>query len=292
MATNLRPVKHIFTAFCILACFYAFNASAQQKPRNADSKKDTLKQKEKPAPAVQEDIMIRKTKPGKNEAEIVIRKLQRHPAGKDPLIRKFYFDDGADSGLRFFRFDGDSIVLNHDLDTMINNMHFKFDTDSSGGQGFITMNKEFNMVAPDEFGGPADVLFKRNFNKRTERKNSQVFTYRNTDKDGISNRMTISLGDATPDQLVALKATAKPLLEVTDLVLSPNFTTGTLNLSFTLPSKTKAGITLYNSSYQQVFAEKTTGKTYTGQLTLPKSGIYYLAITQGDAVFVRRMVKE
>lgn len=253
-----------------------------------------------------------KKKPSQERDELTIRRLERKPAGDDTLVNKFYFDDSRNGDLKFFKFQGDSILLKGGLDTLINGMvkggfdtlmngmHFKFGAaDSSGHEGFITMNNGFKMQMPNRFEGHPEVFFDgpgRINSWRAERNNSQLFTYRNTDKDGISSRMTISINEANKEELSALKLkeSAKTDLTITDLALYPNFSSGKMSLSFNIASKGSTEIKIYNSDYQTVFTDKAPGFSgnYTKQLSLPKNGVYFIEISQGSARFIRRIVKE
>lgn len=239
-------------------------------------------------------------KPSQERDELTIRRLERKPAGDDTLVNKFYFEDGQGSDMKFFKFQGDSILLKGGLDTLINDMVLKFrGADSNSHEGFITMNKDFKMHMPNRFEGHPEVFFDgtgRINSWHAERNNSQLFTYRNTDKDGISSRMTISINEANKEELSALKlkGSAKTDPTITDLALYPNFSSGKMSLSFNIASKGNTEIKIYNSDYQTVFTDKAPGLSgnYTKQLSLPKNGVYFIEISQGSARFIRRIVKE
>jgi hypothetical protein len=49
-----------------------------------------------------------------------------------------------------------------------------------------------------------------------------------------------------------------------------------------------------DSSYQIVFSEKLTvfNQSYYKSLSLPKNGVYYLAINQGGNWFIKKFIKE
>ncbi|MXV14696.1 hypothetical protein [Hufsiella ginkgonis] len=126
--------------------------------------------------------------------------------------------------------------------------------------------------------------------------NTQSFTYRNTDKNGYSTSVNFRIGEARKElaDKITGSTTANTTLDVTDLTLFPNFSSGKITLSFTLSGKGATEVKLLDTDLQPVYTDKLasfTG-TYAKQVNMPKNGLYYLAVNQGGKWFVKRVVKE
>jgi len=138
--------------------------------------------------------------------------------------RSFNFNNKTPGDLRVFRFDGDSsknlrgdlqvssfggdssMKLIFNADSLLKGFNFKMDgLDSNLRKRVITMHRE---MAPGRPGGmtlrgegPAFEFERRVFPGMMERNNSSTFNYNHTDKDGISSRISIRIGDASKKQL-------------------------------------------------------------------------------------------
>jgi len=136
----------------------------------------------------------------------------------------------------------------------------------------------------------------RAFPSLRDKNNSSTLAYVHTDKDGISSRMSLLISDANKDQLNKItgnETITKPL-EVSDLTLFPNFSSGKMTLSFNVASKGNAKISVLDSDMKTIFTDEAANFSgnYVKQLTLPKNGVYYVAVSQNGNWFVKRMVKE
>ena len=125
-----------------------------------------------------------------------------------------------------------------------------------------------------------------------ERLNSQSFNYNYTDKEGISNRIHIRISEVSADKIKQVSEGEANTLEVKDLTLFPNFSSGKMTLSFNLPDKGHALIKILDSDLKPVFSGQGSGDTYFKQFNMLKNGVYYIHIKQGNSSFVRKMVKE
>ena len=231
-------------------------------------------------------------------------------------VRSFNFNSKRPGDLRVPRHNGDSLLIDKNIrifsfegDSSIN---FKFNVDSlmSGFEisgldsnlrkRVITMHRE---MAPGRPGGmifkgdaPGFGMEKRYFPGLMESNNSSYFNYSHTDKDGISSRMNIRISDANKDQLKKITGaeTIAKSLDVSDLTLFPNFSSGKMTLSFNLVSKGNAKIRVLDSDMISIFADDATNfnGNYVKQLLLPKNGVYYVAVNQNGNWFVKRFVKE
>jgi len=127
---------------------------------------------------------------------------------------------------------------------------------------------------------------------RPEHRNSQNFTYINTDNNDISTRISFNISDVTNDDLKKMPHIEGPRLDITDLNIVPQFSTGKTLLLFTLPSKGAAEVKLINSEGKELWSEKTTGINFTKSFVIGLNGIYYLQVKQGNGIAVKRIMKE
>jgi hypothetical protein len=123
-------------------------------------------------------------------------------------------------------------------------------------------------------------------------KNSQSFSYVNTDNDGISTRISFHISDVTNDDLKRMPHVQGPRLEISDLNLVPEFSSGKTMLIFSLPAKGTAEVKLVDSEGKILWTEKTTGSSFSKSFVMGLNGIYYLQVKQGSGVAVKRILKE
>jgi hypothetical protein len=83
-----------------------------------------------------------------------------------------------------------------------------------------------------------------------------------------------------------------PTLEISDLNIVPEFSTGKTLLMFSLPAKTVAEVKLIDSNGKALWKEKATGGSFSKTFVIGLNGIYYLQVKQGNGVAVKRIVKE
>jgi hypothetical protein len=240
---------------------------------------------------------------GKEEKEIVIKRRSRDPKdlkrqSDDSREFNFRFEDG-DKNTRVFRLRPDSLLMAFGDDSLMNEININIDgLDSNLRKGMITMNRSFRRAPgmPDRpqarvfMGEPG--MFENEFSGR--RNNSQTFNYTSTDKDGISSRMSIRISEAGKDVLKKLKGNETTELPVNDLTLSPNFSSGKLNLSFSLGEKGQLEVVLLDNNLKEIFKDKQTltNQTYFKQVNLQKNGVYYIRISQGSKTYLRKVIKE
>lgn len=254
---------------------------------------------------IQERKVIRKGQNGKvkkEDKEIIIRR-----GDGEPKVLRWRNDEGGGMNLelkngdaRIFRFDADSLRMLFEGDSSMKGFRFKLDgLDSNFRKGVITMDRNFNHI-PRRIEGARPELFMDGldgFERRPfRRENSQIFNYENTDKDGITSRMSIRISLANEETLKKMKVDLKTKspLEVIDLNLSPNFSSGKMNLSFNLQEKGPVEVKILDTNLKELITERpgVNSGTYFTQISLPKNGVYYIRISQGNKTFVRKMVKE
>lgn len=237
------------------------------------------------------------------DKEIVIKRRTKDPKGlkrrlDDSREFNFRFEDG-EKNARVFRLNPDSLLMAFGDDSLMNEFKIKIDgLDSNIRKGMITMNRSFKRAPgmPDRpqarmfMGEPG--MFGNDLSRR--RTNSQTFSYLSTDKDGISSRMTILVSEADKETLKKLNVNDKDVLEVNDLTLSPNFSTGKLNLTFSANEKGPVEVMLLDNNLKEIFKDKQTltNQTYYKQLSLQRNGLYYIRIGQGSKTYIRKLIKE
>ena len=116
------------------------------------------------------------------------------------------------------------------------------------------------------------------------------------DKDGISNRMNIRISDTEKEQLKKITGSESMTtpLDVKDLTIFPNFSSGKVGLSFNMDSRGTTKVRILDSDMKQVFSEEAanfTG-TYMKQISLPKNGVYYITVNQNANWFIRKLIKD
>lgn len=209
----------------------------------------------------------------------------------DSLRFKVFKPGGIDKDIRIFKFDGDSLSFNDSA--MVKRFRFDFESripTMRPHAGDINIPNAFNRGHnPAVVDGVPDIHY------RGGRNNSQSFNYSNTDKNGISTRMNIRVSDVSKEDLKTITGSDKPaVLEVKDLMLFPNFSAGKMTLSFIIASKATTQVRVLDSDKKVVFSDNAGNFSgnYVKQLSLPKNGIYYVAVSQNGEWFVKRVVKE
>jgi hypothetical protein len=243
----------------------------------------------------EKNIKARKA-PGKrsDDQEIIIRQ-----GDKGSRVFRWRSDDEGKRHAGVFNFDGDSLMMSFGDDSLMKEFRLEIDgLDSNLRKGVITMNRSFRRSPelPRRPEGPVFMGEPGLFNRiPSRRENSQTFNYVNTDKDGISSRMSIRISEASEEIRKKIQSGSdKSTLTVNDLTLAPNFSNGKLNLIFSLSEKGAAEIKILDTNLKEVFSDRpaSVNGTYFKQINLPKNGIYYIRISQGNKTFLRQMVKE
>lgn len=126
-------------------------------------------------------------------------------------------------------------------------------------------------------------------------RNTQNFTYTNTDNDGISTHVNYRVSDhpATLDH-DAGKAdkTQLDMLNITDLSLVPEFSAGKTVLMFGLPSKAAADVEFKDSKGNLLWSEKALNGSFNKSFALGLNGLYYLQVKHGNKVVVKEIMKD
>jgi len=221
---------------------------------------------------------------GNSEGRVIIRKRTSKEApvlnwnDGNPKEFELRVEKNIPGDVHIFEFEGD-------------------DLDSNLRKRVITMNRNFNLNEPGMGGRntPPMVFERRIMPEAAERKNSSSFNYNNIDKDGISSRMNLRISDADKDQLKKITGSESmtSILNVEDLTLFPNFSTGKLGLSFNMESRGLVKVKILDTELNQVYADEAANFSgnYIKQISLPKNGIYYISIQQNSGWYVRKLIK-
>ncbi len=141
-------------------------------------------------------------------------------------------------------------------------------------------------------GGTDGALFDRPIRVRTiSLSNSQNFDYNHFDKSGINTHIRYRVSEAFPDVMKKMTGSEKSTLDLQDLLLSPQFSTGKTSISFTLPAK-NAEVSFTDTDGKVIWKEKAVTATFSKTFNLGTNGVYYLVIKQGSNTAMKRVVKE
>jgi hypothetical protein len=237
------------------------------KDLKKEEKAELLKELSQFGDKLETDVMIkRRGDSSDRNFDVIIRKKLRNTDAGDinEEVFKFNMDE----------FDREAFVFRHQLDT-------------TNGRTSILRPKEFDAPYPNPHN-------KIRFRFKSPN-NSQSFSYRNTDKDGISTEINISIGEASKEQLKKISGTESPqLLDLDDLMLFPAFSSGKMTLSFNLAPRGNTEVKVLGNNFNPVFADRLSNFSgnYTKQLDLARNGLYYIAVQQNGKWFVRRVIKE
>jgi hypothetical protein len=127
---------------------------------------------------------------------------------------------------------------------------------------------------------------------RNNRKNTQVFTYVNTDNEGISTHISFRISEVSNEDLKRMPHVEGGKFEIDNLSIVPEFSTGSILLMFDLPSKKLADVKFINSDGKTLWNEKVENGKFSKTFGLGLNGVYFLQIKQGNYIAVKRIVKE
>jgi len=212
---------------------------------------------------------------------IVIRKRSLTDTGRNMIYeRRFFNDDDMAESHRFFN------------DSTKHEFKFKMKR-PEGSDSTFTFDYRMNSK-PDEFFND----HMRNFNFRMRdrgnfrHRNVQRFDYTNTGNDGISTHTSFTVSDASPEKVKNVTGTEKAELELRDLNLFPEFSSGKTLLMFNLASKTAAEVKFTDSEGKLIWSEKMANGEFNRSFPLGLNGVYFLQVKQGDKVALKKVVKE
>jgi len=181
--------------------------------------------------------------------------------------------------------------------------HFRY-KGPNGKDSMMTFNykmapgREFRYEPRDFNVEPREFKF-RNFDMpgmhgmaMMHRRNSQNFSYTNTGSDGIPTHINFSVSDASAEKTKKVTGVEKADLELKDLVIVPEFSSGKTMLSFSLPAKGAADVKLTDNEGKVIWSDKAAIGSFSKSFALPLNGVYLLEVKQGGKTALKRIIKE
>jgi hypothetical protein len=123
-------------------------------------------------------------------------------------------------------------------------------------------------------------------------RNIQRFEYTNTGSDGIDTYISFRVSDASPEKLKAIMGAEKTELEIKDLNLVPEFSSGKTLLMFGLPSKSIAEVKLTDNEGKLIWNDKAMNGSFNKSFVLGLNGIYFLQVKQAGKIALKRIIKD
>jgi hypothetical protein len=210
---------------------------------------------------------------------VVIRKRRGTDTGTRSIIfekRRFADGDGSfsrDSGKTFkFR-----LKRQGDKDSTFT---FNYRMNGNPGERFEEGEKEFNF------------RMRRPGMEGFRRRNVQSFEYSNTGTDGISTHVSFRVSDPSPEKIKTFIGSEKAELDVKDLNLVPEFSSGKTMLMFSLPTKSVADVKFTDNEGKLIWSAKAVNGSFNKSFGLGLNGVYFLQVKQGGKVALKRIVKE
>ena len=196
---------------------------------------------------------------------------------------RFYFRQGPGDRHREIITEGETMGFR---DSSGHALHIRkrFDGDVTNGPHERSLEDHVILTPPPPAGGWET-------GRRFGRRNVQSFNYTTTGTDGIATHVSFHVSDVNDNDDETAK-TDKGTVQVTDLALVPQFSTGKTLLMFTLPGKGIAEVSLTDSDAKQLWSEKATSASFKTAFVFPFNGIYFLHIKQGGKTLTKRIIKD
>ena len=124
------------------------------------------------------------------------------------------------------------------------------------------------------------------------RRNSQNFDYSNTGSDGMTTHINFRVSDASGEKTKEITRSEKTSLELKDLNLVPEFTSGKTMLMFSLPARGSAEVKFMDHEGKVIWSDKAHNGSFSKKFELGLNGIYLLQVKQAGKVALKRIVRE
>ena len=198
------------------------------------------------------------------------------------IIEKRRFDNDM---AQQFRFPHDSVAR-----------VFKFRMKHPGlNDSTFTFNYRMDDDPENRFDNPGPGF---NFPRRgprmefMHRKNVQSFEFTNTGSDGISTHISFRVTDPSPEKLKEITGGEKHELEIKDLNLVPEFSSGKITLMFGLSSHAVAEAKLMDNTGKVIWSDKVLNGAFNKSFALGLNGVYFLEVKQAGKIALKRIIKE
>jgi hypothetical protein len=123
-------------------------------------------------------------------------------------------------------------------------------------------------------------------------RNVQRFEYTNTGSDGIDTYISFRISDASPEKIKAITGSEKAELEIKDINLVPEFSSGKTLLMFSLASKSVAEVKLTDDEGKLIWSDKAVSGSFNKSFVLGLNGIYFLQVKQAGKTALKRIMKD
>jgi len=213
---------------------------------------------------------------------IVFKRRSLTDTGSKDIVfkRRFFKDEDLTENHRFFNDSAKHV--------------FKFRMKRpDGADSTFTFNYKMN-DNPDEFFNDhmGDFKYRMRERENFHHRNVQRFDYTNTGNDGISTHTSFRVSDASPEKIKNVTGGEKAELELGDLNLVPEFSSGKTLLMFNLATKTAAEVKFTDSEGKLIWSAKAINGEFSKSFPLGLNGVYFLQVKQGGKVALKRVVKE
>lgn len=211
------------------------------------------------------------------------------------IERRSLSDTGGRNRIYMRRFfNNDDLTENHHFFNDSAKHVFKFRMKRpDGGDSTFTFNYRMN-GNPDEFFNDQMRNFNYSIRERENfrHRNVQRFDYTSTGNDGISTHTSFRVSDASLEKLKAVTGSEKAELELADLNLVSEFSSGKTLLMFRLATKAAAEVKFTDSEGKLIWSEKTANGQFSKSFPLGLNGVYFLQVKQSGKVALKRIIKE
>ncbi|WP_428328273.1 T9SS type A sorting domain-containing protein [Mucilaginibacter sp.] len=180
------------------------------------------------------------------------------------------------------------------MPTIVEDMAMRDSTSNGVQVRFVRHRKNPGMAYRfnDENGGPRDRRMDGQFlGNGPDVRNSQDFDYVTTDKDGINTHAYFQVSEASREMLKEIARVEEANLELRDLNIVPQFTSGKVVVMFNLPAKTIAEVKLKDSEGKLIWSDKAVNGSFSKSFGLGLNGVYYLQVKQGKDVVLKRIFR-
>jgi hypothetical protein len=178
-------------------------------------------------------------------------------------------------------------------------LRFKFRRPNGKDSNFVfnyKINPDHFRFEPRDFDSPEGDFDRpmprgRGF-EMMHRRNSQNFSYSTTGSDGMSTHINFSVSDVSPEKAKQITGSEKTELQLNDLSLVPEFTSGKTLLMFGLTGRGVAEVKFMDHEGKTIWSEKAVNGNFSKSFALGLNGVYLLEVKQAGKVALKRVIKE
>ncbi|MDB5135551.1 MAG: type sorting protein [Mucilaginibacter sp.] len=219
-------------------------------------------------------MIVRKRGTSDTGANKIIIERRRFERGNPNNEMAEQFRSPKDSAERFFKF---RMQRRGDKDSTFT---FNYKMNNDPENRFDERDRNFNFSSRE----PG-----RDFMRH---RNTQTFNYTNTGSDGISTRTSFRVTEPSPEKLKEMGGNEKNELEIKDMNLIPEFSSGKTTLMFSLPSQAIAEVKFTDNEGKVLWSAKAANGNFNKSFPLGLNGLYFLQVKQAGKIAVKRIIKE